>query len=72
MLVLLVGRWGGYFSSFDAVVDPAMLEDFDVADDAVDHGSGHGDIAEALRPLGKRQVGCDDDGAMLVASEDEL
>lgn len=49
-----------------------MLEVFGVVDDVVDHGSGHGDIAEALRPLGKRQVGCDDDGAVFVASGDEL
>ena len=67
MLVCFVGCWGGYFSSFDPVADSAVLEDFGVVDDAVDHGGGHGDITEALRPLRKRQVRCDDDGTVLIA-----
>ena len=45
-----------------------MLEDFCVVDDAVDHGSCDGDVSEALGPLGKRQVGCDDDGSVFVSA----
>lgn len=43
-----------------------------MVDDAVNHGGGNGDIAEALRPLGKRQVGRDNDGAVFVPAGGEL
>ena len=49
-----------------------MLEDFGVVDDAINHGGGDCDIAEALCPLGKCQVGRDDDRAVLVAAGHEL
>ena len=53
-------------------VDSAVLEDLGVVDDSVDHGSGHGDKAEKINLLGKGQVGSVDDGAVFVASGDEL
>lgn len=46
VLVLLVG--GRYFASFDALMIPAVLEDLGRVDDAVDHGSGHGEMTGAL------------------------
>ena len=68
--------WGGgcrgYFPAFDAVAGAAVLENFGVVDDAVNHGGGDSDVAEALCPLGKCQVGRDDDGAVFVAAGDEL
>lgn len=56
------------FSSFDAVAGAAVLEDFGVVDNTVNHGGGDGDVAEALRPLGKRQVGRHDDRSVFVSA----
>lgn len=58
----------GDFSSFDAVAGAALLEDFGVEDNTVNHGGGDSDIAEALRSLGKRQVGRHDDRPEFVSA----
>ena len=48
------------------------FDDLTAMDEAVDDSDHAGGVGENLAPLGKRFIGGDDGGALLVASGDDL
>src|SRR5271154_7513508 len=68
-------RWSPRWRSV-AVLEPptgiAGLDDVAVMGQPVEHGSGHLGVAEDLRPVGKGEVGGDQQGGVFVEFADQV
>ena len=62
----------GEFGLAPAIAPTFDEEDLDVVSQAVDQGDGAGGVGEDGVPVLERQVGCDEQGAVLVTTTDEL
>ena len=62
----------GEFGLAPAIAPTFDEEDLDVVSQAVDQGDGAGGVGEDGVPVLERQVGCDEQGAVLVTTADEL
>src|SRR5437588_5005395 len=63
---------GGVVVGAHAVAAAPDVEDAGVADETVDDGGGHDLVGKDLAPVGEAAVAGEDDGALLVATADDL